>query len=241
METGTCFEFRRAIAATALLVAGLVGAGEAPAAGLTCTGVPNAGGVTSEPIECRVSCSAGGTIASAVALAPRTTDRLTILVEGTCSEAVSDGGHSRITLQGVGAAGSAITAPSASTNPVVNISGQHIHLSNLKISGGVVGVQGNVGAQFSGTDLFIFGASSADLLMNGATADLTGAIITQSGTDGIDENQGAVLFFNGGDIGGMFDTVPTSRAALVLMCLPAPGLTAMAAPARWRPTQDRYL
>jgi hypothetical protein len=201
MKTLMFLALPRAIAAAALLVAWLVGASQVRAAGLSCTGVPKSGDVTSNPIACTVFCGSGGRIAPAVALAPRTTDQLTITIHGRCFEAISDLGYSRIAFRG-GSAGATIEAPSASTDPVVAIGGHHISFRNLTISGGVVGLQGNHGAQFNGANLVIRDASSADVLLNGATASLTASTMQNSGTDGIEENQGAVLFLVGGAIEG---------------------------------------
>ena len=94
---------------------------------------------------------------------------MTITINGTCTEAVDDLGYSRITFQG-GPSGGTIEAPNSSTNPVVNISGQHITLKNLTISGGVVGLQANHGAQFDAMNLVIKGGSSDDLALFGANA-----------------------------------------------------------------------
>ena len=77
MKTVSCFPCRPIIAALALLAPCLAGPGDGraqPAAGLTCQKpLPPEGHATSNPLACTVSCANGGTVASALALAPRTT------------------------------------------------------------------------------------------------------------------------------------------------------------------------
>jgi hypothetical protein len=191
-----------AIAAAAALSCGLLaGGGEALAAGLSCTGVP-VSGVSRKPISCTVTCASGGSINAAVAYAPYTTAGLAITINGTCTQTVNDLGYSHITFQG-GSSGGTILAPSASTNPVVSISGQQQNLNNLTISGGVTGLQGNPGAQFNATNLVIEGASSSDLLMNfGANAVVINSTIKNSAADGIDASDAASVGMHGGVIEG---------------------------------------
>jgi hypothetical protein len=160
--------------------------------------IPQPPGVTSEPIAVTVNCSSGGTVAQALALKPLTNNRLTITINGTCTEAV-DTGFSGYTLQG-GSSGGALQAPSSSTDPVLGISGQHVILNNLTISGGLNTVRGRHGGQFTGKNLVIQGASNADVLLSGATVDLNGSTIQNSSNDGVDVNYGSVLFMNGGAI-----------------------------------------
>ena len=96
MKTVSCFSSRARITALALLAAWFAGLCEGHAqlpsaqfpGGLTCHKTPPEGHVTSNPIACTVSCANGGTVASALALAPRTTAVLTITINGTCVEAV---------------------------------------------------------------------------------------------------------------------------------------------------------
>jgi hypothetical protein len=160
--------------------------------------IPVPPGVTSDPIEVTVNCSSGGTVTQALALKYLTTNRLTITINGTCTEAI-DTGLSGYTLQG-GSSGGALQAPSSSTNPVLGISGQHVTLTNLTISGGVNTVIGRHGGQFSGNNLVIQGGSNSDLQLNGATADLAGSTFQNSGNDGIEAYWGATLFLNGGTV-----------------------------------------
>ena len=142
MKTVSCFPSRARIAALALLAAWFAGPGEGRAqspdaqfpGGLTCKKVPPEGHVTSNPIACTVSCAKGGKLASALALAPRTTAGLTITIKGTCIEAV-DQVPGNVTLQGA-SSGDGLQAPSASSNPVLGIGGAGVTLDNLTISGG---------------------------------------------------------------------------------------------------------
>ena len=107
MKTVCCFSSHARIAALALLAAWLAGPGDGRAqlpgaqlpAGLSCQKVPPEGHVTSNPIACTVSCAKGGKLASALALAPRTTAGLTVTINGTCIEAV-DQVPGNVTLQG---------------------------------------------------------------------------------------------------------------------------------------------
>src|SRR6516164_6297844 len=142
MKTVSCFSSRANIAVLALLAAWFAGPvegrAESPGAemagGLTCQKVPPEGHVTSNPINCTVSCARGGKVASALALAPRTTAGLTITIAGTCVEAV-DQVPGNVTLQGA-SSGDGLEAPAASSNPVLGISGAGVTLDNLTISGG---------------------------------------------------------------------------------------------------------
>src|SRR5215469_6251099 len=88
MKTVSCFPWRPIIAALALLAPCLAGPGDGraqPVAGLTCQRpLPPEGQITSNPIACTVSYANGGTVASALALAPRTTAGLTVTIKGTC-------------------------------------------------------------------------------------------------------------------------------------------------------------
>jgi hypothetical protein len=170
MTQGRCFVRWLGVVVATLVVTLLAGAGEVRAQALSCTAgqvlIPVAAFATSNPISCTVNCEQGGKIASAIAMRPETTNTLTITINGTCTEAVDLGSPSNqyngVTLQG-GSSGGTIQAPSSSTSPVVNISGQNIHLNNLTISGGVIGLQANHGSQFDAMNLVIEGASSHDL------------------------------------------------------------------------------
>jgi hypothetical protein len=139
MKTVSCFPWRAKIAALALLVAWFAGPDDGRAqfpAGLTCQKpLPPEGHVTSNPIACTVSCANGGTVSSALALAPRTTAGLTITIKGTCVEAV-DHVPGNVTLQGA-SSGDGLQAPAASSSPVLGINGAGVTLDNLTISGGV--------------------------------------------------------------------------------------------------------
>jgi hypothetical protein len=104
------------------------------AGGLSCQKVPPEGHVTSNPIACTVSCAKGGKLASALALAPRTTAGLTVTIMGTCIEAV-DQVPGNVTIQGA-SSGEGLQAPDASSNPVLGISGAGVTLENLTICGG---------------------------------------------------------------------------------------------------------
>jgi hypothetical protein len=213
------------VAVTTLLAVLLVGAGELRAQALSCTSaglpvLPILAFATSNPISCTVNCAQGGKIASAIAMRPRTTNTLTITINGTCTEAIDDLGYSRITFQG-GSSGGAIQAPSSSTNRVVSISGQNITLNNLTISGGVTGLGAIHGSQFDATNLVIEGASTHEIQMQGANASLTdstvdapGGILVQGGgfltiTGGVIQNsdniglnvgEGASVFLNSGAV-----------------------------------------
>jgi hypothetical protein len=129
----------RALPVFFLLTAVTAVASGASAAGLSCKGVPAAGAVTSNPISCTVACAALGTVASAVALAPRTTAGLTITIKGICAEQV-DYLPGNVTLQGA-AKGNGVRAPSVTTEPVLGSSGQRVVLDQLTVTGGVYALQ----------------------------------------------------------------------------------------------------
>ena len=104
-------------------------------------------------------------MASALALAPRTTAGLTITIKGTCVEAVDQvPGH--VTLQGA-LSGDGLEAPQASSNPVLGISGASVTLDNLTISGGVTALFVRSGASAVGNNLVIEGSSGRNVMANG--------------------------------------------------------------------------
>src|SRR6516162_10584987 len=190
MKTVSCFSSRARITALALLAAWFAMPGEGHAqlpsaqfpGGLTCHKAPPEGHVTSNPIACSVSCANGGTVASALALAPRTTAGLTISIKGTCVEAV-DQVPSHVTLQGA-LSGDGLQAPAASSNPVLGISGAGVTLDNLAISGGVNALLVRSGAVAVGNNLVIEGSSTRNVLANGVIT-LNSSTIENSKGDGI--------------------------------------------------------
>jgi Right handed beta helix region len=186
----------RALPVCFLLTAATAVASGASAAGLSCSGVPATGAVTSNPISCTVACASGGTVASALALAPRTTAGLTITIQGICAEQV-DPLPGNVTLQGA-AKGDGLRAPSTSTDPVLGIGGQNVTLTQLTITGGVHALHGHHGASFAGTDVVVEGGTSADLYLTGASAELTDSTIESSAGYGIQSGFGSVFFMHGG-------------------------------------------
>src|SRR5215469_15538478 len=166
MKTVSRFPSRAKIAALALLAAWFAepseGRAESPdtqlPGGVSCKKAPPEGHVTSNPIACTVSCARGGKLASALALAPRTTAGLTITINGTCVEAV-DLVPGNVTLQGA-SSGDGLQAPAVSSNPVLGISGAGVTLDNLTISGGVNALLVRNGATATGNNLVIEGSSS---------------------------------------------------------------------------------
>jgi hypothetical protein len=182
----------------ALLTALVAGAGELRAQGLSCMKLPKAGFAISDPISCTVNCSAGGTIASALALRPQTTSTLTVTIQGTCVESV-DHVPGGVILQAA-PSGATLQAPSSSTDPVLGISGTGVTLDNLTISGGVNALRGRSGSAFTGNNLLVEGASNADILLNHAAVNLNASTIQNSAGDGIDANYGSTVFLNGGAV-----------------------------------------
>jgi hypothetical protein len=158
--------------------------------------IPQPPGVTSDPITLTVYCGAGGTVAQAVSFKPLTTSRLTITISGTCTEAV-DNVPGGVTLQAA-SSGDGLQAPSASTDPVLGISGTGVTLNGLTISGGVTGLRGRSGSAFTGNNLVIQGASNTNVLMNHAVATLNNPTIQNSANDGIEAYWGSTVFLNGG-------------------------------------------
>ena len=200
------FGRRLSVVVVTLLTALLAGAGELRAQALSCRTsvglpvVPFLGLVTSNPISCTVNCAAGGTIASAVAMKPQTTNTLTITINGTCVESVDDV-PSGVTLQAA-SSGATLQAPSSTTDPVLGVSGIGVTLNNLTISGGVYALRGHSGAAFTGNNLVIEGASAADVLLNHAVVTLNTSTIENSANDGIDASWGSTVFLNGGVVQG---------------------------------------
>jgi hypothetical protein len=166
-------------------------------AGLTCQKVPPEGHVTSNPIACTVSCAQGGRLASALALAPRTTAGLTITVKGTCIEAV-DQVPGNVTLQGA-SSGDGLQAPDPSSNPVLGISGAGVTLDNLTISGGATALWVHSAAAAIGNNLVIEGSSVRNVFANGVLT-LNSSTIENSSGDGIGALSGGIVFLNGGTV-----------------------------------------
>jgi len=201
MKTVSCFPWRPIIAALAFLAPCLAAAGDGraqPVAGLTCQKpLPPEGHATSNPIACTVSCANGGTVASALALAPRTTAGLTITIKGTCIEAV-DQVPGNVTLQGA-LSGDGLQAPQTSSNPVLGISGAGVTLNNLTISGGVTALLVRSGATAAGNNLMIEGSSGRNVMANGVIT-LNSSSIENSSGHGIDALSGGIVFLNGGTV-----------------------------------------
>src|SRR6516165_480805 len=205
MKTVCCFSSHARIAALALLAAWLAGPGDGRAqlpgaqlpAGLSCQKVPPEGHVTSNPIACTVSCAKGGKLASALALAPRTTAGLTVTINGTCIEAV-DQVPGNVTLQGASSS-DGLQAPAASSNPVLGIGGAGVTLDNLTISGGVHALWVHSGASAVGNNLEIEGSSTANVLANGIIT-FNSSTIEGSAGDGIDVLSAGTVFLNGGAV-----------------------------------------
>src|SRR5262252_5997117 len=205
MKTVSCLPSRARIAALTLLAAWFAGPGEGNAqspdaqlpGGLTCKKVPPEGHVTSGPIACTVSCARGGKLASALALAPRTTAGLTITINGTCVEAV-DLVPGNVALQGA-SSGDGLQAPAVSSNPVLGISGAGVTLDNLTISGGATALWVHSGASAVGTNLELEGSSSRNVLANGIIT-LNSSTIENSKGDGIDVLSAGTVFLNGGAV-----------------------------------------
>src|SRR6516225_4906951 len=205
MKTVFFFPSRARIAAFGFLAAWSAGPGDGNAqspgaqlpAGLTCQKVPPEGHVTSNPIACTVSCAKGGKLASALALAPRTTAGLTITIKGTCVEAV-DQVPGNVTLQGA-SPGDGLQAPAASSNPVLGISGAGVTLDNLTISGGATALFVRNGASVTGNNLEIEGSSVRNVWARGVLTLISSTIENSSG-DGIDALSGGIVFLLGGTV-----------------------------------------
>jgi Right handed beta helix region len=205
MKTVSCFPSHARIAALAFLAAWFAGQGDGYAQspdaqlpnGLACKKVPPEGHVTSNPITCTLSCAKGGKVASALALAPRTTAGLMITINGTCVEAV-DQVPGNVTLQGA-SSGDGLQAPAASSNPVLGISGASVTLDNLTISGGVHALWVHSGASAVGNNLEIEGSSTANVLANGIIT-FNSSTIEGSAGDGIDVLSAGTVFLNGGAV-----------------------------------------
>src|SRR6516165_11192823 len=205
MKTVCCFSSHARIAALALLAAWLAGPGDGRAqlpgaqlpAGLSCQKVPPEGHVTSNPIACTVSCAKGGKLASALALAPRTTAGLTVTINGTCIEAV-DQVPGNVTLQGA-SSGDGLQAPDASSKPVLGIGGAGVTLDNLTISGGVNALLVRNGASAVGNNLVIEGSSKQNVSARGLLT-LNSSTIENSKGDGIDALSGGIVFLLGSTV-----------------------------------------
>jgi len=136
-------------------------------------------------------------VASALALAPRTTAGLTVTIKGTCIEAV-DHVPSNVTLQGA-FSGDGLQAPAASSSPVLGISGAGVTLGNLTISGGANALLVHSGASAVGNNLVIEGSSIRNVPANGVIR-LNSSTIEHSNGDGIDALSGGIVFLIGGTV-----------------------------------------
>ena len=83
---------------------------------------------------------------------------------------------------------------------MLGISGTGVILDNLTISGGVYALRGRSGAAFTGNNLVVEGASTADVLLNHAVVTLNTSTIQNSAGDGIYVFWGSTLFLNGGTV-----------------------------------------
>jgi hypothetical protein len=106
-----------------------------------------------------------------------------------------------VTLQ-AGASGATLKAPSASTDPVLGISGTGVTLTNLTISGGVHALRGHAGANITGNNLVIEGASTYNVLMDHGALTLNNSTIENSAANGIGADYSATVTVNGGAIQG---------------------------------------
>jgi hypothetical protein len=166
---------------------------------VTCTPqLPAAGAVSSNPISCTVNCAGGGKLASAVALKPFTTSRLTITIKGTCVESVDNlpGG---VTLQGASST-AGLQAPKSTTDPVLGISGSGVTLSSLTISHGVNALRVRGDGAATGNALVVEKASNANVLVNRGSLTLNNSTIEGSAGDGIDVEWGGFVHLNGGTV-----------------------------------------
>jgi hypothetical protein len=136
-------------------------------------------------------------VASALALAPRTTAGLTVTIKGTCIEAV-DHVPANVTLQGA-LSGDGLQAPATSSNPVLGISGAGVTLNNLMLSGGLNALLVHSGASAVGNSLVIEGSSIRNVLANGVIT-LNSPSIENSNGDGISALSGGIVFLNGGTV-----------------------------------------
>ena len=202
----SCLPWRATIAVLTLLgvCTAATGAGRAQPLGVQLPGglscqkpLPPEGHVTSNPIACTVSCANGGTVASALALAPRTTAGLTITIKGTCVEAV-DQVPGKVTLQGA-LSGDGLQAPSASSNPVLGIGGAGVTLDNLTISGVVNALLVRSGASAIGNNLVVEGSSRQNVVARGLLT-LNSSTIENSKGDGIDALSGGIVFLLGSTV-----------------------------------------
>ena len=223
MKTVFCFSSRARIAAVAFLAVWFAGPDDGRAqwdgraqspAGLSCQKVPPEGHVTSNPIACTVSCAQGGRVASALALAPRTTAGLTVTIKGTCVEAV-DQVPGNVTLQGA-LSGDGLEAPNASSNPVLGISGAGVTLDNLTISGGVNALRVRSGGTATGNNLEIEGSSSQNVLANGVIT-LNSSTIENSSGHGIDVLSAGTVILNGGTVRKNFRGLQIGNGSYLLV------------------------
>jgi hypothetical protein len=159
---------------------------------------PGAAGVSPAPLNLTVNCAAGETVASALAQATASTNRVTITIVGTCTEAVTIS-RDAVTLQGA-APGDGLQAPSP-TATVLTVIGQRVELNQLTIAGGARGIAALRGAAFRGTNLRVSGGSSANVfLLQNATGQLTNSIVGPGPRNGVELQLGFSIAIVGGAV-----------------------------------------
>lgn len=152
--------------------------------------------VGSEPLFLAVDCTAGDTVADALALAPSTTGRVTITLSGVCTESVSIS-RDDVTLRGA-SPGDGLQAP-AETFAALTLDGaQRIVLSHLTLAGGSVGLAAQEGTAFRADDIHVHDATDSGVMVAGASARLENTTVEDNGGEGILAFNGARVTLVGG-------------------------------------------
>jgi hypothetical protein len=147
-----------------------------------------------EPQSVTVDCAAGETVGDAL-LATASAPRVTISVEGTCTETVFIG-RDNVRLVAA-AAGDGFTGPAAN-QAVLILNGRRISVTGLTLTGGSFGLAIGNGAQVSGDALQVTGAQNAGILVAGnAVATIVNSTVENSGGGLSAANGGALTFFGG--------------------------------------------
>lgn len=139
------------------------------------------------PRTVSVDCTAGGSISEVLADEP-VLPPLTIEITGTCTEAVHIG-RDNVTLRAT-APGAGIEAP-AMSDTALSVTGTHIALDGLTITGGERGLFATGATSIDAENLHVTGAAFGVFLQDSATARINNATINSFSHGGIQLENGA--------------------------------------------------
>jgi hypothetical protein len=153
------------------------------------------------PVEASVNCSAGGTISQVLADHADAEGKLTILLTGTCTEAVRIS-RSDVSLQGQGA-GTTLQAPAGALfTLMVDNGSDNVSLNGLTVTGlstTTAAVLATKGAHVLVRSAVIQGTISGVMALDNGTLDVADSII-RNNSQGIYAGRGGVVSVSGGAV-----------------------------------------